>query len=78
MVEHGMTAVQALLAATRGGAEALGFGADLGIVAPGKTADLMAVEGDRTREIRALRRIRLVMKDGSVVREGANPCASSR
>jgi imidazolonepropionase-like amidohydrolase len=68
MVEQGMSATQALVAATRGGAEALGRSGDLGTIAPGKVADVIAVEGDPVHDIRALRAIRLVMKGGAVVR----------
>lgn len=68
MVEQGMSATQALVAATRGGAEALGRSGDLGTIAPGKLADVIAVEGDPVHDIRALRAIRLVLKGGDVVR----------
>jgi imidazolonepropionase-like amidohydrolase len=46
MVFHGLTAGQALLAATRTAAEALGLGAELGTVAEGKLADLVVIDGD--------------------------------
>ena len=68
MVEQGMSAAQALVAATRGGAEALGQGGELGTIAPAKRADVIAVEGDPTLDISTLRRIRLVVKAGAVVR----------
>jgi imidazolonepropionase-like amidohydrolase len=69
MVEQGMTAGQALAAGTRGGAEALGMSGEIGTIAPAKIADLIAVAGDPTNDITALRRVRLVMKAGAVVRE---------
>ena len=71
MVEQGMSATQALVAATRGGAEALGRSGDIGTIAAGKLADLIAVEGDPVHDIRALRAIRVVMKAGGVVRQAA-------
>ena len=64
-----MTAAQALVAATRGGADALGMGGEIGTIAPAKIADLIAVAGDPTCDITALRRVRLVMKAGALVRE---------
>ena len=43
--------------------------ADLGTLTPGKRADLIAIEGNPLADIEALRRVRLVMKDGLVQRE---------
>lgn len=67
MVEYGMAPVAALRAATSGNARLLHLD-DRGRVAPGLLADLVAVEGDPSQEISALRRVTFVMKGGSVVR----------
>lgn len=66
MVAYGMTAPAALRAATSGNARMLHLDAQVGRVAPGLVADLIAVEGDPTRDITALRRVRLVMKGGVI------------
>jgi imidazolonepropionase-like amidohydrolase len=68
MVEYGMSPVAALRAATSGNARTFHLDARLGRIAPGLLADLVAVEGDPTRDIGALRRVRLVMKGGERVR----------
>jgi imidazolonepropionase-like amidohydrolase len=47
-------------------AEAMGVGADLGSIEPGKLADLTFVDGDPLQNIKDLRRVRRVMKDGLV------------
>ncbi|WP_426194090.1 amidohydrolase family protein [Massilia sp. DWR3-1-1] len=67
MVKLGMTPVEALQAATTVNAAILGKSADLGRIKPGWLADLVAVEGDPTTTIDALRHVGLVMKGGMVV-----------
>lgn len=68
MVAAGMPAPQVLIAATSGNARIFKLDARLGVIKPGLLADLVAMEGDPSRSIGALRAVRLVMKDGVVVR----------
>ncbi|HXH27902.1 MAG TPA: amidohydrolase family protein, partial [Candidatus Polarisedimenticolia bacterium] len=67
MVEYGMTPLAALKAATSGNAQSFHLD-DRGRIAPGLLADLVAVEGDPTRDISATRRVKLVMQGGEIVR----------
>ena len=67
MVAGGMTPLDAARAATSGNARIFHL-SDRGRIAPGLLADLVAVEGSPTRDIAALRRIVMVMKDGRRVR----------
>ena len=69
MVAYGMTPIDALRSATSIDARVLHMESQIGRVAVGLLADLVAVEGDPTKDISALRRVKLVMKGGEVVRQ---------
>jgi imidazolonepropionase-like amidohydrolase len=73
MVEWGgMTPMQAIVAGTASAARLLGWDARLGTLAAGKLADIVAVPGDPTRDVKALERVSFVMKGGVVFKgEGA-------
>lgn len=67
MVAYGMRPAAVLIAATGGNARIFGLDSRLGAVRPGLLADLVAVAGDPTRDISAVRQIRCVMKGGETV-----------
>lgn len=69
MVEYGMSPARVLLAATAVNARLFHLEERLGTIRPGLLADLVAVDGDPTRDVAALRRVRLVMKGGTLFRE---------
>ena len=58
----------AIMSATSGGADALGLSKEIGALAPGYRADVIAVAGDPSRDIEALREVRFVMSGGRVYR----------
>ncbi len=68
MVEYGMSPMAALKAATSVNARIMHHEDEFGRVAPGLLADLVAVSGDPSQNIRVLRAVRFVMKNGVVVR----------
>lgn len=68
MVKAGLSPVRALKAATSVAAELLGRD-DLGVLAAGKLADIVAMRGDPIADIRATANVDFVMKDGIVYRE---------
>ncbi len=67
MVEYGMTPMEAIQAATRGAAQALGREADVGAIAAGRYGDIVAVAGDPLQNVRLLENVGVVIKGGAVV-----------
>lgn len=67
VVKAGMSPAQALIASTRRPAEMCGVADSLGTVEVGKLADLIAVEQNPLNNISALREVKLVLKEGTVV-----------
>jgi imidazolonepropionase-like amidohydrolase len=65
--EVGLTPMQAIQAATGNAATVLGLDSSIGTLAPGKVADLIAVEGDPSVRISDIRSVRTVIKEGQLV-----------
>jgi len=65
MVKYGMKPTDVLVAATRNGAECIGIEDTAGTLTPGKTADIIAVEGNPLEDIQAVKSVAFVMKKGS-------------
>ena len=68
MVDYGMPILDVLKAATSVAGRVLHM--EIGLVKAGMLADLIAVDGDPTREIGALRKVKFVMKNGVVEVQG--------
>lgn len=68
MVRYGMTPMQAIQSATTSAAALMGKSADVGTIAPGRYADMVAVAADPLADISALERIDHVMKGGKLIR----------
>jgi imidazolonepropionase-like amidohydrolase len=66
--DGGQPPLEAITSATSLGAEAIGLGSRIGRITPGYQADLIAVDGDPSKDITALRRVVFVMKGGRVYR----------
>lgn len=68
LVEYGVTPLAALQAATSGNARMLHLENEIGRVAPGFIADLVAAPGDPSEDISTLRDVRFVMQGGEIVK----------
>ena len=78
MVGAGLTPMQAIVAGTRHSAENVDLLHEIGTVEVGKLADLILVDGDPTQDIMAMRRVVVVLKEGTVHRDDrmASPAPS--
>ncbi len=66
MVGFGMTPMDAIRSATSRAAEMLDMKGEIGVLAPGALADIVAVTGDPLKDVDVLEHVRFVMKDGAV------------
>jgi len=66
MQAAGLTPMQVIVASTRGGATAMGVEKETGTVEKGKSADLLLVAGDPTKDVANLRKVRYVVRGGVV------------
>jgi imidazolonepropionase-like amidohydrolase len=73
MVKYGLTPARAIRSATADAAELLGRSKDIGRVAPGLLADLVAVSTDPLQNIRSLESVGFVMKGGAIVKDELSP-----
>ncbi len=68
MVDLGMPPMDAIKSATSRAAEMLDMQGQIGVIAPGALADIVAVDGDPLADIKILQNVKFVMKDGKVFR----------
>lgn len=66
MVEYGMKPIDVLRSATSVNADVFGYGDKIGRIKPGLFADIIAVDGDPTIDIKNIRKVKLVMKGGVI------------
>jgi len=64
--DGGLTPIEVLKAATSVSADAMGVGAEIGSIEPGRLADLSIIDGNPLTDVRELRKVKRVMKDGKM------------
>ena len=69
MHEAGMSPLDIIISATKNAAEVCGLGSELGTLEPGKIADILVVNGNPLKDLANLSKVRLVFKDGVIIRE---------
>ncbi|WP_395004631.1 amidohydrolase family protein, partial [Undibacterium sp.] len=67
MVDYGMSTMEVLRSATSVNAQAFGYADKIGRITAGLMADMIAVEGDPSTDIKIIRKVKLVMKDGKLI-----------
>jgi len=73
MVDYGMSPLQVLKSVTSGNAEIMHWQDRIGTIKPGLLADLIAVPGDPTSDIKLLKEVKFVMKEGKVILQDELP-----
>jgi imidazolonepropionase-like amidohydrolase len=71
VLDGGQDPMQAMMSANSIGAEAMGLAGQIGSIAPGLQADIIALDGDPLKDITAVRRVAFVMKGGIVYKNSA-------
>ncbi len=69
MVDYGMKAPDVLRSASSVNADVFGYGNKIGRIKKGLLADIIAVEGDPSLDIKQIRNVKLVMKDGKIYKQ---------
>jgi len=69
MVKFGMSPMDAIKSATSSAANLLDMKGEIGVIAPGAFADIMAVQGDPLTNVETLKSVKFVMKDGNVFKQ---------
>ena len=69
MVEFGMSPMDAIRSATSAAADMLDRGGEVGVIAPGAYADVIALNGDPLKDVNLLKSVSFVMKDGVVFKK---------
>jgi len=69
MMKAGFTPLEAIRSATVGAADHFGLAAEIGSIAAGKAADIIAVDGDPLTNVRELESVDFVMKGGKVYKQ---------
>ncbi len=68
-VEHGYTPMEVIVAATKINAEICGASDRLGTIEKGKVADLLVIEKDPLKDIRALRKAKIIIQEGKIIKQ---------
>lgn len=73
MEKYGMSAIEVLRSSTSINADVFGYGEKLGNIKPGFLADLIAVQGDPSKDPSSIKRVVFVMKDGKIFKDNRKP-----